>query len=53
MVTPALAELTLDGVAAFEGGVEAGGGIGHEGQDASKTCGAARISDDGVRAWRL
>ena len=25
----ALAELTLDGVAAFEGGVEAGDGIGH------------------------
>ncbi len=39
---PALAELALDRVAAGEGGVEAGDGIGHAGQDASRACGAAK-----------
>ena len=38
------AQLTLNGVATFEGCVQAGDGIGHEWQDASKTCEAARIS---------
>ncbi len=42
----ALTQLTLDGVAAFEGCVQAGDGIGHGGQHASKTCGAASISNE-------
>ena len=40
----AFAELALNGVAAREGGVQAGGGVGHGGQDASRACGTARIS---------
>ena len=38
------AQLTLNGVATFEGCVQAGDDIGHDWQDASKTCEAARIS---------
>ncbi len=38
---PTLTQLTLDGVAAFESGVQAGDSIGHGGQDASQVCGAA------------
>ena len=41
----AFAKLTLYAVAALQGDVEADGWIGHAGQDASKACGAARISD--------
>ena len=44
---PALTKLTLDGIAAGEGSVEAGDGIGHGGEDALKACGAASVSDDG------
>ena len=40
----ALTKLTLDGVAAFEGCVQTSDGIGHGGQHASKTCGAASVS---------
>ncbi len=39
------AKLMLYAVAALQGDVEADGWIGHAGQDASKACGAARISD--------
>ena len=40
----ALAEFTLDGVAALKGGIQTGDGIGHGGQNASKACEVARIS---------
>ena len=48
-----LAELTLDRVAAFEGCVQAGDGIGHGEQDASNSCETARdIKRSGKRIKR-
>ena len=46
----ALTEFTVDGVAALEGGVQTGDGIGHGQQGAAKACRAARIEGPAIHS---